>query len=190
MPFITEEISSTIGDYTQLSLGQTLVKSSWPQKYKLKARDKELGKINASFSAIRSLRNIKADLGLGQKKVKLEVRLDPKSRSFWEENIAWIERLTLSTAIIFKKELKRVLYEQEGLAFNLDIESADLSIFLASLSKKISSLDSVLKKVDQKLKNKKFLEKAAPDIVNKEKKKSEDISANLKRLKELKDAFK
>ena len=188
MPFITEEISSTIGDCTQLSLGQTLVKSSWPQKYKLKA--KNLGKINASFNAIRSLRNIKADLGLGQKKVRLEVCLDTKSRNFWEENIAWIARLTLSTAIIFKKELKRVLYEQEGLALNLDIESADLSIFLASLSKKISSLDNVLKKADQKLKNKKFLEKAAPDIVSREKKKSEDISANLKHLMELKDAFK
>jgi len=188
MPFITEEISSIIGDCTQLSLGQTLVKSSWPQKYKLKA--KELGKMNSLINAIRSLRNIKADLGLGQKKVRLEVCLDPKSRSFWEENIAWIERLTLSTAIIFKKELKRVLYEQEGLALNLDIESADLSIFLASIGKKISSLDNVLKKADRKLKNKEFLEKAASDIVGREKKKSEDISANLKRLKELKDAFK
>lgn len=190
MPFITEEISSTIGNYTQLSLDQTLVKSSWPQKYKLKVKDKELEKLRASFNAIRSLRNIKADLGLGQKKVRLEVCLDPKSRSFWEENITWIERLTLSTAIIFKKELKRVLYEQEGFALNLDIESTDLSIFLASLDKKISGLDNVLKKTDQKLNNKKFLKKAAPDIVGREKKKYEDISANLVRLRRLKDAFK
>jgi len=187
MPFITEEIFSIITEHTGLSLDRTIVKAAWPKRYKLKARGREVASL---INTIRNLRNIKADLGLGQKKVKLEVRLSRENKKFWEKNITWIKRLTLSESISFVGELKRVLYENEGLALNLDIGSADLSAFLASLDKKVNNLDNVLKKATEKLKNKKFLEQASPDIIDKEKKKFEDISANLARLRRLKDVFK
>ncbi len=67
MPFITEEIFSIIKENTNLSLDQTIVTATWPQKYKLKAGGEEVVDI---IDTIRSLRNIKADLGLGQKKDK------------------------------------------------------------------------------------------------------------------------
>jgi len=187
MPFITEEIFSIIAEHTNLSLDSTIVKAEWPREYKLKAKGREVASI---INTIRNLRNIRADLGLGQKKVKLEVHLSQENKKFWEENIAWIKRLTLSESISFVGELKRVLYKSEGLALNLDIEVVDLSTFLASLDKKVNNLDSVFKKAAEKLKNKKFLERASPDIIDKEKKKFEEISANLMRLRGLKDVFK
>jgi len=187
MPFITEEILSIITEYTGLSLDRTIVKAAWPREYKLKAKGREVASL---INTIRNIRNIKADLGLGQKKVKLEVRLNQENKKFWEENITWIKRLTLSESISFVRELKRVLYEGKGLALNLDIESADLSTFLVSLDKKINNLDNVLKKASEKLKNKRFLERASPDIIDKEKKKFEDISTSLIRLRGLKDVFK
>jgi len=187
MPFITEEIFSIITEHTGLSLDRTIVKAAWPKKYKLKTGGRETASL---INTIRNLRNIKADLGLGQKKVKLEVALSRENKKFWNENITWIKRLTLSESINFVSELKRVLYESEGIALNLDIGSADLSAFIASLDKKISNLDNVLKKATEKLKNKKFLERASPDIIDKEKKKFEEISANLVRLRGLKDVFK
>ena len=187
MPFITEEIFSMIREHTGLPLDKTIVNSAWPKKYKLKTKGKE---VSSLINTIRNLRNIKADLGLGQKKVKIEVCLSRENKKFWEENITWIKRLSLSESISFVGELKRVLYESEGLAFNLDIESADLSTFLASLDKKVNNLDNVLKKANERLKNKRFLERASPNIVNREKKKNEDISADLIRLRGLKDVFK
>ncbi len=188
MPFITEEIFSIITKHTSLSLDKTIVNATWPKKYKLKTTGKEVASLIAT---IRNLRNIKADLGLGQKKVKLEVCLSRQgNKKFWEENITWIKHLTLSESISFVGELERVLYESEGLALNLDIGSVDLSIFLASLDKKVANLDNVFKKATEKLKNKKFLTKASPDIIDREKKKFKDISADLMRLRGLKDVFK
>jgi len=187
MPFITEEIFSIIAEHTSLCLDKTIVKATWPKEYKLKAGGREVASI---INTIRNLRNIRADLGLGQKKVKLEVCLSQKNKKFWEENIAWIKRLTFSESISFAGELKRVLYESEGLALNLDIEVADLSTFRASLDKKVNNLDNVFKKASEKLNNKKFLERASPDIIDKEKRKFEEISANLMRLRELKNVFK
>jgi len=186
MPFITEEIFSMITEHTSLSLDKTIVKSTWPKKYKLKAKGQ---KVASLIATIRNLRNIKADLGLGQKKVRLEVCLSRENQKFWNENITWIKRLTLSESISFVKKLKRVLYESEGLALNLDLELTDLSTFLISLDKKINNLDNVLKKTTEKLENKKFLNRAFPDIINSEKKKFEDISANLVRLRGLKNVF-
>ncbi len=61
------------------------------------------------------------------------------NEKFWKENITWIKRLTLSESINFVSKLERVLFEAEGLALNIDIESADLSVFLTSLDKKINN---------------------------------------------------
>jgi len=187
MPFITEEIFSIISEQTNLSLEETIVKSSWPIEYKLTASGKE---VSSLIDVIGNLRNIKADLGLGQKKVKLNLCLNQANQKFWKENITWIKRLTLSESISFVSKLERVLFEAEGLALDIDMESADLSVFLTSLDKKINNLDNVLKVVSKKLKNEKFLERASPEIVAKEKKKFQDISENFTRLGGLKDVFK
>ncbi|MDP8290189.1 MAG: valine--tRNA ligase [Candidatus Susulua stagnicola] len=187
MPFITEEIFSIISKQTNLSLEKTIVKSLWPIEYKLRTRGEE---VTSLINIIGNLRNIKADLGLGQKKVKLSLCLSQVNEKFWKENITWIKRLTLSESINFVSKLERVLFEAEGLALNIDIESADLSVFLTSLDKKINNLGNVLKVVSKKLKNEKFLERASPEIVNREKKKFQDISENFIRLGGLKDVFK
>lgn len=187
MPFITEEIFSMISGHTGLPLGETITKASWPKKCKLKDRGRQ---VSLTINTIRSLRNIRADLGLGQRKVKLEVCLNRENRKFWEANLAWIKRLTLSESINIVDKLERVLYQSQGLAFNLEIESADLRLFLASLDKKIKNFENLNKKISGKLNNKNFLDRAAPDIVDKERNKFNDISLNLNRLKELKNVFK
>ncbi|MCK4912713.1 MAG: class I tRNA ligase family protein, partial [Candidatus Omnitrophica bacterium] len=187
MPFLTEEIFSIISENTGLTLGKTIVKSAWPIKHKLKTKGEEVALL---INVIRNLRNIKADLGLGQKKVRLNICLHQKNEKIWKDNITWIKRLTLSESISFVTELKRVLFESEGLALNIDMESADLSAFLKSLDKKINNLDSALGATSKKLKNEKFLERASPDIVNREKKKFQDMSTNLAYLGGLKDVFK
>jgi valyl-tRNA synthetase len=190
MPFISEEIFLLIKSSTQLDLAPMLVGSDWPRRPTFKGKRQQLERINSLVTAIRNLRNVKADLGLGQKKVTLEVCLDAEGKKLWEENIGWIERLTLSKTIVFKRELSRVLYRQENLALNLDIESADLNTFLASLDKKIRGLEVILQKSGQRLKNDNFLSQAASTIVENEKQKFAEVSANCSRMKQLKDAFK
>lgn len=188
IPFITEEIFSLLKDYTQLPLEDSIAKSSWPQKSEFDNQNTS-DKINSLIEIIRNLRNIKADLGLGQKKVPLEVCLPKSDEKLWSDNAAWIKRLTFSESIVFKPKLERILYQHQNLALNLDIKSVDLSAFIASLDKKIKTLDGLLKKGSQKLQNEKFLQHASEDIINKEKNKFEEISSNFNRLKGLRNVF-
>ncbi len=189
MPFITEEIFSLVKSHTQLPLEESIVKSAWPRKSGF-SNNATSAKISALIDVIRNLRNIKADLGLGRKKVTLEVCLAKNDEKLWENNIAWIRRLTFSEAIVFKPELKRILYRSRDLALNLDIKSVDLSIFITSLDKKIENLDNLLKKGTQRLNNEKFLQRASSDAIDREKKKFEEISSNSNRLKGLRNVFK
>jgi len=190
MPFISEEIHQLIKDSTKLHLDKMLVKSQWPEKLDIPIKKDELKGINALLDTIKAVRNIKIDLGFGQKKVKLQVNLKTKADKLWRKNIAWIKRLILADEIVFKDQLKRVLYENDFCKVDLDIESADVSTFLASLNKRINNLDNVLSRVSARLKNEKFLKNASGDTITKEKDKFDDITTTLQRLKSLKNAFK
>jgi len=189
MPFITEEIFGLIKNHTALSLEESLVISSWPSVLDLDIKKNEVGNINMLLGAIKEVRNIKIDLGLGQKKIKLEVKLKVSQQELWQNNKAWIGRLTSSEDIIFKKKLKRVLWENDLWALNLDIESVDMNSFLASLDKKINNLESILSKAAKKLRNENFLKRASSDIVDKEKNRFDEVSSQAQRLKGLRKSF-
>jgi len=189
MPFITEEIFGLIKNHTALSLEESLVISSWPSTLIFETEKDEVGNINMLLGAIKEVRNIKIDLGLGQKKVKLEVKLKISQQELWQNNKAWISRLTSSEDIIFKEELKRVLWENDFWALNLDIESVDINSFLASLDKKINNLEGILSRAAKKLRNENFLKKASAEIINKEKDKFAKISSQSQRLKGLRKSF-
>jgi len=188
MPFITEEIYAILKDFTKLSLGETIAIDTWPKKSKVDTRAGD--EIEKLFNTITAVRNIKVDLGLNQEKVKLEVKVkSPRFQKLWQTNYTWIQRFTLSESIIFTSGLKRTLYENSIWALNLDIKTDDTGSFVASLGKRIDSLEIVLDKTQKRLNNDKFLKGAAKDIVQRENTKFKDISEELSRLKRLRDAF-
>ena len=190
MPFITEEVFSLVKKNTELELPESIVKSSWPIEKLLKTSSKELKELNLLFETIKELRNIKADLGLAQKRVGIEVKTSKASEQLWEKNLPWIKRLTSSSEIKLKQSLSRILFENNLWALNLDIPSTDMSVFLASLSKRVSGLEGVLAKSNGRLGNDKFLKNASKEVIANEKKKADDVLSNLKRLRELKNVFK
>lgn len=189
MPFISEEILQLIKGNISLKIEKNLAHLAWPKEYKLKIEKKDIEEINALFDSIKEIRNIKADLGLGQKKVKLEVKAKAEKQHLWQDNKAWVQRLTLTNEIAFKNELERVLYENAFWSLNFDIESVDMSVFVSSLNKKIKNLEGVSGKVNARLKNDSFLTQAPQEIVNKEREKSKSMSRELERLKKLQRAF-
>lgn len=189
MPFITEEIFELIKNHTALSEKKILVNSLWPSTLDFEIKEQELEKLNILFDTIKEIRNIKSDLALKQKKIKLEVKLRKNDSDLWQVNKSWIQRLTFSEDIVFKEELKRTLYENDLWALNLAIESVDMSGFLSSLDKKINNLDAVLDRTRLKLENQKFLQNASSDIIKKEKDKTMEMSLQLRRFKELKNVF-
>ena len=155
----------------------------------IKDINSELKEITSLLNTIKEIRNIKTELGLAQKKVDLQVVVKDAQLPLWEYNKPWIQRLTCTQNILFANKLDKVLYENDFWALNLGIESVDMTGFLLSIDKKINNLDTVLNKVMKKLNNEKFLANASKDIIAKEKTKFNDMSNQLNRLKELKNAF-
>jgi len=190
MPFVTEEIFALIKDNSKLKLEPMLAKSSWPVPLEIKKDIKRIDGLKMLLETIRELRNIKIDLGLAQKKIRLQLKIKNKSyQDFWLINKDWIKRLGVIDDIVLKDEIGQALFSNDFWAFNFNIELAELTAFIASLDKKIKNLGVVRDKADARLKNKNFAEKASREVVEKEKNKFNDLNQQLKRLKDLKNAF-
>lgn len=189
MPFITEEIYAVIQSNTNLCLGKTIVTAQWPKAVTFTADEKNVQEVRVLIQTISEIRNIKADLGVPQKKVPIELRLNDQSKLLWEINKNWICRLTFSDEIRFSPQLSRTVYKNDLWEINLAVEQVDINNFLLSLDKKIGKLDAVLQKVSQRLSNDNFLKNAAVETIAEEKIKYNQISTQVKRLHELKNAF-
>jgi valyl-tRNA synthetase len=190
MPFISEEIFGLIKSSTGLSLSESLCVETWPQKLDIQIDRHKVSAVCALHATISELRNIKIDLGIAQKKITLKVCVKEEYKEFWLKHRAWISRLAFLGAIELEKGLERALYKNEFWELDIDIEGIDEANFLSSLDKKIVSLNSVFEKIAARLNNENFLKNAPPETVEEEKIKSNEVYGQLKRLKELKDAFR
>ncbi|MDD3296524.1 MAG: valine--tRNA ligase [Candidatus Omnitrophica bacterium] len=187
MPFISEEVFNLIKKHTSLPLSGMLASLDWPKIGK-HACGKPMG-IELIFDTIKEVRNIKADLGLGQKKVDIEVDCSPEALKLWNSNQGWIERLALLKSVVYRKGLNRVLYKNKFWALNIVMDNVSLDNFLISLGKKVVNLEAVLSETKARLENKGFIQNASSDIIDREKAKLRDTSLLLQRLLKLKGAF-
>jgi len=193
MPFITEEIFSLIKANANLNLPESLVKAAWPGVDQ-KVSQKEVEQIQALISSVKEVRNIKAILGLVTKKISLEIKSTDSRLSFLKQNQAWLKRLTLSESIDFKssnkgENLERVLYDSNFWQINFGGQTIDPANLIPALDKKITVKQQVLDKVNPRLNSKQFKDNASAEKFKQEQDKFNDLSVEVKRLKDLKDAF-
>ena len=187
MPFITEELYSLLA-------GASIVKSTWPEPEKLKP-NKELKLFEAAIETVKQVRNIKADLGMAQAKVKLEISATDVNLKFLETVKSWVNRLTYSSEIIFfnrnkGQNLKRTLYTSSFCDVNLGLDEVNLDNFLTTLDKKITKLNNICNGAEKLLRNENFLEKASLEKVKQEKENWKGLKLEITRLKDLRKAFK
>lgn len=191
MPFITEEIFSLVQQETGLESFEKLIYASWPKAicYK-KNKDLDVSSLESLLETVKEVRSIKNDLGLGQKKIGVSVKVKDAFKSFWQDNTGWFKRLTYSSEIVFNDhQLPRVLYSCPNWEINLDIVDVDIGGLISSFEKKIAQLKNVFSKVTQRLNNENFIQNASLETVEQEKEKYREISGQLKRLEGLKEAF-
>lgn len=187
IPFISEEIFSLIKKNTSLDLTEFISESGWPEKEKIDTDPNRLIIFTKMIDTVDRIRDLRGNLGLGQEKISLEVRTDASLKEFWARHQGWFNKLIAAESISLVDKLDRVFYQNKYWEINLKIDSADLAKFKQVLDKKISNLTSLIAKSETKLTNKKFVEKAPKDIVEKEKSKQDDFSRQLIRLKNLKE---
>lgn len=194
MPFITEEIFGLIKQNTNLQLPESIVISQWP-KVDQKINQKQISQIQTLVTTVKEIRNIKATLSIATKKTILEVKAADSRIQFLRDNQAWLKRLTLSERIDFKntdkgEDLERVLYDCGLWAINLAVGDIEAANFVAALDKKLLIKERVLSKAKERLANKQFRKKAPAEKIEEEENKFKDLSTEVNRLKDLKDAFK
>ncbi len=191
IPFITEEIFGIIKASTSLlKKEEALIIAKWPQAYLLGEPPKDFEKFLSLLETIKAIRTLKIDLGLGNRKVLLEVNLNPDHRGYWDKNLAWIKRLGVLEGIVFKDTLRRILYKSDFWALDFSIDKIDMNNFLLSLEKKIKEEQDLYTRIESRLNNADFLKHAPEDKVVEEKGRFQELSVRLSRLKELYKIFK
>ncbi|MCF7875114.1 MAG: valine--tRNA ligase [Candidatus Omnitrophica bacterium] len=186
-PFISEEIFSLIKQNCSLDLSEFISESGWPKEKKINLDSQSLAIFTKMIDSVDKIRDLRGDLGLGQQKISLEVKTKANLKDLWARHKGWFCRLVNAETITLVDNLKRVFYQNKYWAINLKIDSADLGKFSQALDKKINNFNSLIKKTEAKLKNKKFVKNAPKDVVEKEKSKKSDFSHQLMRLKNLRE---
>ncbi len=172
IPFITEEIWSELhkNNFVHKS---SLIDSSFPSQIRISKEDDINVKVDLLRDIIRKIRKTRTELGIHPKEI-IETKIyikDSKFTSDITENIHLINSLSRINLSITNEEY----VSEQGFIDLIDNKYTiylclrnmiDIENELLKIEKKISQLQGVLNKVNLKLNNKNFIERAPSNIIN------------------------
>lgn len=185
MPFLTEEL------YHHLPIQKKsdfLMSSTWPEiPDRFLSADSER-QLERAFEIIRALRALRHEVGLTPREVIETV--------YFDGDLSEIESLIQSQAWV--RELKNGKPEGtmnlsaivEGVDLYLPVDGLlDPAAELLKIDREIEKLTGQLKPLEARLGNPQFIEKAKPEIVERERAAVDELSLKIGRLKERKSLF-
>jgi valyl-tRNA synthetase len=192
MPFITEELWQAIGDRKE---NESISIAEFPKlNVSVISGDIE-SEVALMQELVTSIRNLRAELNLSPS-VKCDVVIaseDKKTASYVEELSSYLKSLAkIGELQIVKKEDFAKLEQFKSLTsvvgpyqIYVRIEGLiDIEQEKQRLDREIQRTESFLISIEKKLSNEKFVSKAAPEVVENERKKHEDSRQKLEKLKE------
>ncbi|OPJ56390.1 valine--tRNA ligase [Alkalithermobacter paradoxus] len=196
MPFITEEI------YTYLpTVNGSIIVSDWP-KYKEKDNMKqEEEKMNLIMDGIRSIRNIRAEMNVPpSRKAKVMIVPADEKISTIKEGQEYFATLASASCVEILNDNTNIPQDAmsaviDGVQIYIPLdELVDFEKEIQRLEKEKAKIDSELKRVNGKLSNKGFLDKAPESLIEEEKAKKdkyeEMMKSVLERLENLQSKIK
>lgn len=176
MPFITEEI------YTHLiNDGRSIMVSEWPQYSEELDFASEEAKMKLIMDAIRSTRNIRAEMNVPpSKKAKMIfVTTGEAEKATLLEGASFFQRLAGASEVAVQTDKAGIPTDAVGtviagaeIFIPLD-ELIDIEKEIERLTKEKANLEGELKRVEGKLGNEGFVAKAPPKVIEEEKAKRE-----------------
>ena len=193
MPYITEELNQAVG-----SGEERILSAKWPDYDKSLCNDEAAQKIDWMIRFISEIRSVRADMNVpAGAKIKLLVKdACPATKEGLEaydqiiKQMARLDSIELTDGDIPKGSIQTIVDKTTLILPIADI--IDLDQERARLKKEIEKLENDIKKIDQKLENKQFIENAPEEII--EEQKSRKSNAQTVRdklslaLKQLEDA--
>ena len=188
VPFVTEEIYQSMPKH-----GESLMICDFPRYNAKNNYPKQKGDMEAVMDIIKSVRNIRAQVGAApSKKVRLYVKTDKKK--LVKDTSLYIEKLAGVQEIVFiesKNELTEKTVSQLPEGFELYIplgELVDAEKEVARLKGELDRAENEIARANAKLANNGFLEKAPKELVDKEREKlNKFIELRKKLITEIKE---
>ncbi len=185
MPFLTEEIWSKL----PIS-GTPLIVSSWPEPRKELNAPAAVAKMNLVMDAVRSIRNLRSEMGIPpQKKVNVVFKsFEPESEKALSEGASYLKKLSgLDKLVMGGKETAKPSFSltavlQGGEAYLLLEGLVDPSQEATRLQKELANMEAEVFRCEKKLSNEGFLKKAPAELVAEEKEKLEGYMKKRNRL--------
>ena len=191
MPFITEEIWQKLP-----GTGPSITVAEWPEADEAFQAPDAVRKMQILIDVIRSVRNIRSEMEVPPKKqVSLLIRTEPEAYAAIRDNESAIRRLCGAEKVTAGPDVTRpdkaMTAVVSGAEVFLPLEvMIDIEETIARLEKELKKLDYEVERVEKKLSNPGFVQKAPAHIVEEEKRKGEEYREKrekvLSRLQELK----
>ena len=191
IPYITEEIWSEITNrgFADESM---LINSKFPSQQKIFHDSDLLHEISIMKDIVNNIRKTRSDLNIHPKN-KLQIIISCKDALLQKDihkNDFLIKKLANVSEITIKDESVPEKHHITITMKNIKIflsskEAIDVGSEILRLSKKLELLEEGLNKIDHKLKNKNFIEKAPSEIIKENTLKRENIVTEIKTITEL-----
>ncbi len=176
MPFITEEIWQHLPNREC----DSIMVSSWP-----KAKEEEMDaeaeeQMIAVMNAIRSIRNIRAEMEVPpSRRAKVILVVNDDWMDIFEKSTAYFEKLAWASEVVLKRDREGIpanavsaVTDKAQIFMPLE-DLVDFEKEMERLLKEKANLEKELARVEGKLSNRNFVEKAPPAVVEEERKKKE-----------------
>jgi valyl-tRNA synthetase len=205
MPFISEEIWQKFRPYFSISykcLGlkfeetDSIMKSSWPRVLEQFIDEESEEKIQLLIEIIQMIRNIRAELDI-KREEKLDILIESRDKNRMDifekykntiKLLANVKEVNISQEIIEPKH--SALGIVKGCKIYLLLEGIlDVEKEKNRLSKKLEDYNKKLTLVEERLKNKEFINKADEDVIEKTKKRRDELLATISHFKSYLDTL-
>jgi len=192
MPFITEELWHSINERKE---NDSICISDFPVVEPDKIDEEIENEVIILQELVTALRNLRSELNLAPS-VKCDVIINcPNAKakkqvtelSHYIISLARIENLEITLTEELKKlaKFKSITSVTNNYQIYIKVEGLiDIDQEKARLEKEIKRTESFLESLNKKLRNENFLKKASEDVVESEKKKQQDFSMKLQKLRE------
>jgi valyl-tRNA synthetase len=187
MPFITEELWTRLGEFGA-KRERMLIVESWPQLSSDLVDEDAEAEIEWMVRLIAETRSTRSELNVppGAKVPLLLIGADASTEARLERYQDLIDRMGRLEYSTSAKEAPRgsVTFVLDGATVALPLQGVvDLPAEAARLSKDIAKLDAEVVKMDQKLANRQFVEKAPEEVVEELRERRAEAAASAAKLK-------
>ena len=175
MPFITSELYAALGYQGQIAL------SRWPEPHPALHDAEATRTFDALRAAVSAARSLKNELGLApQERLSVAVEGDLKDVVFQNARVVGqIARVDLAEAL----EGRTLSLVEQGVTVRVPLEgTVDVDEWLGKQRKRLAEFEKQIKQAQGKLNNEGFVARAPAEVVEEERRRVTDFSAQKERL--------